>query len=74
MRIVSALVGNGQPLYIVDDKPVRVDPINGIDWFQPEDILRVAVLKSPSETTVYGPSGVNGVILITTKQSMRARR
>jgi TonB-dependent SusC/RagA subfamily outer membrane receptor len=73
MRILSGMVGNGQPLYIVDGKRVMVEPSRGIDWFQPQDILRIQVLKNASETTVYGPEGVNGVILITTKQSMRRR-
>jgi TonB-dependent SusC/RagA subfamily outer membrane receptor len=73
MRILSGMVGNGQPLYIVDGKRVMVEQSRGIDWFQPQDILRIQVLKAPSETTVYGSEGVNGVILITTKQSMRRR-
>jgi TonB-dependent SusC/RagA subfamily outer membrane receptor len=72
-RILSRLVSQGQPLYIVDGNRVTVEPSRGIDWFQPEDIIRITVLKDPSETTVYGPSGVNGVILITTKQSLKAR-
>jgi len=74
MRVLSGLVGNGQPLYIIDDSPATVDPSRGIDWFELEDILRIAVLKDPAETAVYGPGGVNGVILITTKQGARPRR
>ena len=53
---------------------VTVEPTRGIDWFQPEDIVRIKVLKEPFETNVFGPSGVNGVILITTKQAMRPRK
>ncbi|MBA3341941.1 MAG: TonB-dependent receptor plug domain-containing protein [Gemmatimonadaceae bacterium] len=74
MRILSGLVGEGQPLYIIDDSPVPVEPSRGIDWFQPEDILRIKVLKDPVETAAYGPPGVNGVILITTKQGVRPRK
>ena len=74
MRILSALVGEGQPLYIIDGSPASVDPNRGIDWFTPEDIVRVRVLKDPAETTVYGPLGINGVILITTTQRLRVRR
>lgn len=73
-RILSHLVNQGQPLYIVDGNQVTVEPSRGIDWFEPEDIIRIMVLKDPSETTVYGPSGVNGVILITTKQSLKRLR
>lgn len=74
MRILSGLVGGAQPLYIIDESPVTIDPSRGIDWFEPEDIVRVRVLKDPAETAVYGPNGVNGVILITTKQGMRPRK
>ena len=71
IRILSGLVGQGQPIYIVDGIRVTVDSTRGIDWLEPEEILRITVVKDPSETTVYGPSGVNGVVLITTKRSMR---
>ena len=74
MRILSGLGAGGQPLYIIDDSPATVDPSRGIDWFEPEDIVRIRVLKDPAETAVYGPNGVNGVILITTKQGMRPRK
>ena len=68
IHILSGLVGGGQPLYLIDDAPMVVDPSRGIDWFKPEDIVQIKVLKNPAETTVYGPSGVHGVILITTRQ------
>ncbi len=71
MRIISGLVGDGQPLYIIDDAPVPVEPSRGIDWFKPEDIVHIRALKDPAETTVYGPLGVNGVILITARQGAR---
>ncbi len=74
MRILSGLVGAGEPLYIIDDVRAVVEPSRGIDWFNPEDILHVKVLKDPSETAVYGPAGINGVILITTKEGMRRRK
>ena len=74
MRILSGLAGDGQPLYIIDDSPVMLDPNRGIDWFEPEDIVRIRVLKDPAEMAVYGPNGVNGVILITTKHGARPRK
>jgi len=73
MRIISGLVRAGEPLYVVDDKPIPVDPSRGIEWFQLEDIARISVLKDPAEIAVYGPPGINGVILITTKQGLRQR-
>ena len=68
VRILSGLVGSGEPLYVIDGTPLMIDPARGIDWFKPEDILRITVLKSPSDLAVYGARGVNGVILITTRQ------
>ena len=34
----------------------------------PNDIESVKVLKDPSETTIYGFRGSNGVVVITTKK------
>ena len=73
VRILSGFVGDGEPLYIIDDTPVPVDASRGIDWFKPEDIVRIRALKDPAETSVYGPRGVNGVIVITTNEGLRLR-
>ncbi len=73
VRIRSGLVGNGEPLYVIDGNPMTIDSRRGIDWFKPEDIIRISVLKNPSELAVYGPRGVNGVILITTRQGATPR-
>jgi TonB-dependent SusC/RagA subfamily outer membrane receptor len=54
--------------------PPRIPPNRGIDWFKPEDIAEIKVLKYPHELAVYGPSGVNGVIVITTKQAAGRKR
>ena len=67
-------MGDGPPLYVIDDAHIVVDPGSGIHWFKPEDIIQVRVLKTPAETSVYGPSGVNGVILITTKLGVGHRK
>ena len=71
MRIISGLVRDGEPLYVIDDKAIPVDPSRGIDWFQLEEIARIKVLKDPAELAVYGPPGINGVILITTNRGLR---
>lgn len=74
MRILSGLVSGGDPLYVIDDIRAVVEPSRGIDWFKLEDIVQIKVLKDPAETTMYGPTGANGVILITTKEGMRRRK
>lgn len=73
VRSMSALVGNGAPLYIVDGMEMVVEPRHGLD-LEPEDIARINVLKGPAETAVYGPRGVNGVVVITTKRAAMRRK
>jgi TonB-dependent SusC/RagA subfamily outer membrane receptor len=73
IRILTRLVGSGQPLYLIDGAPMAVDPSRGIDWLRLEDVVQIKVLKDPAETTVYGPRGANGVIVITTTFQKRGR-
>lgn len=69
IRVRSGLTGNGQPLYVIDGEPTRIDGNRGITWFPPEAIADIRVLKAPHELVEYGPSGANGVVVITTKRS-----
>jgi TonB-dependent SusC/RagA subfamily outer membrane receptor len=69
VRIHGAMVGEGEPLYVIDGAPMRIAPNRGIDWFKPEDIVTIKVLKFPHELAEYGASGANGVVVITTKQA-----
>ena len=74
VRVHSGMIGNGQPLYVIDGAPMTIEPNRGIDWFTPEAIADIKVLKAPHELAVYGPSGANGVIVITTNRSPGHRR
>lgn len=73
IRIQSGMVGGGDPLYVIDGARMTIEPNTGIDWFKPEDIASIKVLKYPHELAEYGPNGVNGVIVITTKQAAGRR-
>ncbi len=53
---------SGNPLFIIDGMPGDYSTIN------PNDIESIEVLKDASSTAVYGSSGANGVIIITTKK------
>ena len=64
VRGVGSLSGSTTPLYVVDGAPVDVDNINLISSY---DIESMTVLKDASATAIYGASGANGVVLITTK-------
>jgi TonB-dependent SusC/RagA subfamily outer membrane receptor len=73
VRIHSGLVGAGAPLYVIDGRPTILEPNRGIDWLRREDIARIEVVKNPADLAIYGPRGVNGVILITTKHAALPR-
>ncbi len=75
----NSLIGNSQPLYVVDGVPIDNQNISspnqsggtdygdGIGNINPEDIETMSVLKGPNAAALYGQRGSNGVILITTK-------
>lgn len=64
-RGIRSLTGNNQPMLVVDGAQVSLDFLNSIN---PNDVESTSLLKSGSATTVYGPDGVNGAIIITTKR------
>jgi hypothetical protein len=64
IRIHSGLVGAGEPLYVIDDAPVMVEPNRGIDWVKLEDVVQIRVVKAPTENAVLAPRGVNRVVMI----------
>lgn len=84
IRGTSTLIGNREPLWVVDgiivNDPVAIateelnDPDyinrigNAISGLNPQDIERIDVLKDASATALYGSRAANGVIVITTKK------
>lgn len=71
LRVLSGMLPPGPPLYVVDGIRMSVDPVRGIDWIQPADIIALRLLKDPSEISIYGESGTSGVVLITTRHSLK---
>lgn len=69
LRGIRSLTGNNQPMLIVDGVPISLNLLNTIN---PNDIADVSILKSSSATAVYGPDGVNGAIIVTTKKGSKA--
>lgn len=65
VRGSNSLAGGNEPLYVIDGMPV--EKMNSD--INPEDILSMEVLKDASSTAIYGSSGANGVIIVTTKGS-----
>lgn len=84
IRGTSTLIGNREPLWVVDGIVVN-DPVNlssdvlndpdyinrignAISGINPQDIDRIDVLKDAAATALYGTRAANGVIVITTKK------
>ena len=75
----SSLLGNNEPLYIVDGVPISnefnttvtfssVDNSNRAIDLNPGDIESITVLKGPAAAALYGIEAANGAIVITTKR------
>jgi TonB-dependent starch-binding outer membrane protein SusC len=64
IRGSNSMVGDNQPLYVVDGFPVNGD----ISFLNPADIESVNILKDASATAIYGSRGANGVVIITSKR------
>lgn len=81
----NSLIGNSQPLYVVDGVPIDNQNISapnqsggtdygdGIGNINPDDIESMSILKGPNAAALYGQRGSNGVILITTKSGKAGR-
>ncbi len=76
----SSVLGNNQPLYVIDGVPMEGDfaaPIDGavdnnvygggISEISPDNIESITVLKGANAAALYGSRAANGVILVTTK-------
>ncbi len=57
-------------MLVLDGVPLALGFLNSIN---PNDIADVTILKSSSSTAIYGPDGVNGAIVVTTKRGNKAR-
>ena len=65
LRGIRSLTGNNQPLLVVDGSPISLGFINSIN---PNDVESVNILKGANAASLYGPEGVNGVIVVNTKK------
>ena len=87
IRGAASLLGNNQPLFVVNGMPITNDlysfddGLNGsttIDFgnaaqvVNPDDIQSINILKGPAASALYGSRAADGVILIETKTGARA--
>ena len=89
IRGVNSLMGNNEPLYVVDGIIVTTagedvqdaskdgndyqQAQNGLAGINPSDIANIEILKDASATAIYGSRGANGVVLITTKAGKKGK-
>jgi TonB-linked SusC/RagA family outer membrane protein len=70
LRGIRSLTGNNQPMLIVDGVPISLSYLSTIN---PNDVADVTILKSSSATAIYGPDGVNGALVVTTRRGSKAK-
>ncbi len=76
----GGLNGDGQPVIFVDGTRIINNEVGNdiggqfastLADLNPEDIESIEILKGPAGSALYGTSGSNGVVLITTKSGKR---
>ncbi|MEY2595871.1 MAG: hypothetical protein RI965_1143 [Bacteroidota bacterium] len=75
----SSLLGNDQPLYVINGVPMESsnlgaagmwggnDAGDGLAAINPDDIENISILKGNTAAALYGARAANGVVMITTK-------
>jgi len=64
----SSVNSSNMPLYVIDGIPIEPGPGGSLQGINPHDIASIEVLKDAVSTSMYGPRGVNGVIVIRMKR------
>ena len=86
VRGVTSMVGNNQPLIVIDGVRTNNETLlsqastagvassNRLMDLNPEDIESVNILKGAAATALYGTAGSTGVVLITTKKGKNQKQ
>lgn len=69
IRGVGSVNGSQESLLIVDGVPMSSEQFKALN---PNEINSISVLKSSEATAIYGSRGANGVIIVSTKNEMKA--
>ncbi len=66
LRGLRSVSGDNNPMIVLNGVPV---PANAINKLHAKDIKRVDVLKGSQSSTLFGSEGINGAVVITTKNA-----
>lgn len=69
VRGLSSVNMGNDPLFVIDNVPVGNSYNQAANMVDVNDIQYVSVLKDPSDTSIYGFRGSNGIIMIKTKSN-----
>lgn len=64
----TSITASNSPLYVIDGVTSR-----DASFINPNDIETMTILKDASAAAIYGSSGANGVVLITTKKGKEGK-
>ncbi|MDQ0636847.1 TonB-linked SusC/RagA family outer membrane protein [Pedobacter sp. W3I1] len=80
IRGIGSINAGNSPLYVVDGVQVNsgdftssTTSANALSALNPDDIESLTVLKDASAAAIYGASGANGVVIITTKRGKNGK-
>src|SRR5690625_7350673 len=71
IRGTNSINTSREPLYVVDG---ITGVENALESVNPNDIVSIDILKDASATAIYGASGANGEVIITTRSRQCDRR
>lgn len=67
LRCYGSINGPSEPMYIIDGVPLNADHFRKLN---PDDIISINVLKDAGATSIYGNRGIDGVIIVKTKNGL----
>ena len=70
LRGYRSLTGNNEALVVIDGMQTTSTALATIN---PQDVESVSILKGGQAATLYGSAGVNGALVITTKQGVKGK-
>jgi TonB-dependent SusC/RagA subfamily outer membrane receptor len=68
IRGLTSAGGNLDPLIVVDGHPSDLPGTRALEGINPNDVVRIEVLKDAASTSFYGVRGGAGVVLVRTRK------